>query len=230
VLGHQPGDRLAVNRGASVDLMKIHRVSRHETSMPLSPNCAEIRDGTVGARPSEASEAIEVDVIALYDRYFDFAWRSLKRLGVHPNDLEDATQDVFIVVHQRIDEFEYRATVRSWIFAIAMRVAMAYRRRAQRHRLRIAEDETALVCSRGTPEEMQTALQTAEQVQLVLDGMGDDKRAVFVLAELEQISGQEIAAALGIPRNTVYSRLRLARAEFADGFKRLKAKYGWRNQ
>jgi len=73
-------------------------------------------------------------------------------------------------------------------------------------------------------------MQTAEQVQTVLNGMDDDKRAVFVLADLEQMSGEEIAAALGIPRGTVYSRLRLARVAFKDGFRHLKAKDDWRSR
>ena len=137
---------------------------------------------------------------------------------------------MFIVVHQRIHEFAHRATVKSWIFAITLRVAMAYRRRGLRQRARIAGDETLLVCSGRSPEEAQLAMQTAEQVQTVLNGMDDDKRAVFVMADLEQMSGEEIAAALGIPRNTVYSRLRLARVAFADGFRRLKAKDDWRSR
>jgi RNA polymerase sigma-70 factor, ECF subfamily len=196
--------------------------------MSLQSNCAEAELGTVGALQRPQSDETDPDIVALYDRHFDFVWRSLRRLGVSPNDLEDAAQDVFIVVHQRLDGFEHRATVKSWIFAIALRVAMAYRRRERRQRSRIGGDETALVCSRGTPEQLQAAMQTAEQIQTVLDGMDDDKRAVFVLAELERMPGQEIAAALGIPRNTVYSRVRLARAAFEDGFRRVKSKDAWR--
>jgi RNA polymerase sigma-70 factor (ECF subfamily) len=220
---------MAVNWGTSFDFVKNRRTSEHERNMRPEPNCAEAQIGTVGSRALDL-ETSDASVVALYDRYFDFVWRSLKRLGVFPSDLEDAAQDVFVVVHQRIDDFEHRATIKSWIFAIALRVAMAYRRRGWRQRSRIAGDETVLVCARGTPEEEQSALQVAEQVQTVLNEMDDDKRNVFVLADLEQMSGQEIAAALGIPRNTVYSRLRLARAAFADGFRRLKAKDDWRSR
>jgi RNA polymerase sigma-70 factor, ECF subfamily len=210
------------------DFVKIRGGAGHEEWMSLQSNCADAEFGTVGALQRPQADATDDDIVALYDRHFDFVWRSLRRLGVDPNDLEDAAQDVFVVVHQRLDSFEHRASVKSWIFAIAFRVAMAYRRRERRQRSRVGGDETVLVCSRGTPEEVQSAMQTAERIQTVLDGMDDDKRAAFVLAELECLNGQEIAAALGIPRNTVYSRIRLARAAFQDGFRRIKAQDDWR--
>jgi RNA polymerase sigma-70 factor (ECF subfamily) len=220
---------MAVDQSIADDFVKNQRGSRHEGNMRPESSCAEVRIGEAGSLLPAEREAIG-NVVVLYDRYFDFVWRSLKRLGVFTSDLEDAAQDVFIVVHRRINEFEHRALVKSWIFAIALRVAMAYRRRGLRQRSRIAGDETLLVCSRGTPEQVQSAMQTAEQVQTVLNGMDDDKRAVFVLADLEQMSGEEIAAALGIPRGTVYSRLRLARVAFKDGFSHLKAKDDWRSR
>ena len=71
-------------------------------------------------------------------------------------------------------------------------------------------------------------MQAAEQVQSVLEELDDEKRAVFILAELEQLPAAEMAQALGLPINTVYSRLRLARAAFEAGLRRLKAKDEWR--
>jgi len=86
------------------------------------------------------------------------------------------------------------------------------------------------VCTRVSPEQAQVHVQAAEQVQLLLDELDDDKRAVFILAELEQLPAAEIAVALGIPANTVYSRLRLARGAFEAGLRRVRAKDEWRHR
>lgn len=173
-------------------------------------------------------EATSATVVELYDQNFHFVWRNLRRLGVAAADLDDAVQDVFIVVHRRLETFEQRCSIQGWLFGIALRVAKNYRRRSARQRLQVTSDELPLACKRGTPEEAHAAVQAAEQVQRVLDELDEDKRAVFVLVELEQMPPREIAETLGIPPNTVYSRLRLARAAFEQGIKRLSAQDYWR--
>jgi RNA polymerase sigma-70 factor, ECF subfamily len=184
--------------------------------------------GSVAAAHTRAMTGDPPTVVEIYDRYFDFVWRSLRRLGVLADDLEDATQDVFVVVHRRVALFEGRSTIKSWLFGIALRVAKVYRRHSARERQRINEDETVLVCKEGNPEQMRAGVQAAEQLQVLLEELDDEKRAVFILAELEQLTAAEIAQSVGIPINTVYSRLRLARAAFEDGVRRLKAKNEWR--
>ena len=174
---------------------------------------------TMGADPN---------VVEIYVRHFDFVWRSLRRLGVNAVDLEDAAQDVFVVVHRRLADFEQRSAVKSWVFGIALRVAKVYRHKAARQRMRHCEEEAVLVCTRDSPEQASVHMQAARQVQLVLEELDDDKRAVFILAELEQLPAADIASALGIPVNTVHSRRRLARAAFEAGLRRLKAKDEWR--
>jgi len=170
----------------------------------------------------------EPTIIEIYDRHFDYVWRSLRRLGVFAGDLEDATQDVFVIVHRRLALFEGRSTLKSWLFGIALRVAKVYRRNSARERERIHEDETVLVCKQGNPEQTRESTQAAEQLQALLQELDDEKRAVFIMAELEQLTAAEIAQAANIPINTVYSRLRLARAAFEDGVRRLRAKNEWR--
>ncbi len=184
------------------------------------------RSRLVSERPR--AMAAEPDVVQIYEQHFDFAWRSLRRLGVAPVDLEDATQDVFVVVHRRLADFEHRSAMKSWIFGIALRVAKVYRRRASRQRQRVAVEQAVLVCASENPEQARANVQAAEQVQILLDELDDEKRAVFILAELEQLQAADIARALEIPTNTVYSRLRLARAAFEAGLRRLKAKDEWR--
>lgn len=176
------------------------------------------------APPQVAKES----VVELYDQHFHFVWRSLRRLGVDAADLDDAVQDVFVVVHRRLETLDCRSTLKAWIFGIAYRVAKAYRRRGARRRTHLSEEESVLICTHGTPEEAHASAQAAELVQELLNGLDDDKRAVFVLMELEHMQALEVAAALGIPKNTVYSRLRLAREAFEQGLKRLHAKDDWR--
>jgi RNA polymerase sigma-70 factor (ECF subfamily) len=125
-------------------------------------------------------------------------------------------------------DFEHRSTIKCWLFGIALRVAKIYRHKATRQRARQSEDEVVLVCTQASPEQAQVHMQAAEQVQSVLEQLDDEKRAVFILAELEQLPAAEMAQALGLPINTVYSRLRLARAAFEAGLRRLKAKDEWR--
>jgi RNA polymerase sigma-70 factor (ECF subfamily) len=184
------------------------------------------RSGLVGELPRDM--AAKPDVVRLHEKHFDFTWRSLRRLGVAPGDLEDAVQDVFVVVHRRLDDFQGRSAITSWIFGIAIRVAKIYRNRTSRQRQQVDEHDTVLVCSRDTPEEAREHAQAAELVQQLLDQLDDEKRAVFILAELEQLSAPDIALALGIPPNTVYSRLRLARTAFEAGLRRIQAKDEWR--
>lgn len=176
----------------------------------------------------QAMTGDEPTVVEIYDRYFDYVWRSLRRLGVAAGELEDATQDVFVVVHRRFALFEGRSTIKSWLFGIALRVAKIYRRNSARGREKVHEDEVVLVCKTGDPEQARASVQAAQQLQILLEQLDDDKRAVFILAELEQLTAVEIAQAVGIPKNTVYSRLRLARAAFEEGVRRLKAKDDWR--
>lgn len=168
------------------------------------------------------------NVVEIYERHFDFVWRSLRRLGVRAVDLEDAAQEVFLVVHRRLGDFEHRSAIKSWIFGIALRIAKIYRHKAARQRALVSDDKAVLVSSSDSPEQAKAHMQAAEQVQLLLEELDDDKRAVFILAELEQLPAAEITLALGLPTNTVYSRLRLARAAFEAGLRRLKAKDDWR--
>jgi RNA polymerase sigma-70 factor (ECF subfamily) len=220
-------------------MMKPGR-NEHEGEMPLQP-IAHRRDEyavVLGRSPSKTELQIpndkqnkiipEAQLLSLYDDYLDFVWRSLRRLGVFAADLDDATQDVFVVVHRRLSEFEERSSLKSWIFAIALRVAKAYLRKRATSRARTADSEVELVCSEGNPEDEHANRQMIEVVLSIVHQLEEDRRAVFVLAELEHMPVAEISEALGVPINTVYSRLRLAREDFQAAFKRYRAKDEWR--
>jgi RNA polymerase sigma-70 factor (ECF subfamily) len=145
----------------------------------------------------------------VYAAHFAFVWRILRTFGVPEAGLEDAAQDVFVVVHRRLSEFEGRAAITTWLFAIARRVAGAHRRKHK--------DVETLEHEPEGPSDTFAALsraQAAATVMSILDTMDEDKRMVFALVELEGLSVPEVARMLDINLNTAYSRLRLARNAF----------------
>lgn len=161
----------------------------------------------------------------IYDEHFPFVWRSLRRLGVRESDVADAVQDVFVVVHRRLSEFEGRSKMSTWIFGICYRVA-SDRRKALRVRSVVTTEEQWL----ETPDERVDIAAEAERrqglqkLEAILDEMPLEQRAVFALFELECLTGEDIAETLDVPLGTVYSRLRLARETFRRATVRLQAK------
>jgi RNA polymerase sigma-70 factor (ECF subfamily) len=153
----------------------------------------------------------------VYEAQFDFVWRSLLLLGVDASAVEDAVQEVFSVVSRQLERFEGRSSLRTWLFAILQRVA-ANQRRSTRRKLRPLEpiDEGA-ICSLPTPQARAEAAQSIDRVQRFCDGLDPERRAVFVLALLEELPAPEVSEALGIPVNTVYSRVRHLR----EGLRRM---------
>jgi RNA polymerase sigma-70 factor (ECF subfamily) len=160
---------------------------------------------------------------AVYAEYSAFAWRSLLRLGVPPDSVEDAVQDVFVVVHRRLGDFEGRSSLRTWLFGIALRVARTYRRRSTRTTHEPLNEDR--VAAHAQPNDRLEQAEQAAIVHALLDALDEDKRVVFILAELEQLSAPEIAETLAIKLNTVYSRLRLARAEFEAAASRWRRRH-----
>lgn len=175
-----------------------------------------------------APQAAEEEWSALYDAHFDFVWRSLRRLGVPVSTLDDATQDVFVIALRRKSDFEGRSAVKTWLFGIAWNVARNLSRSKVRREDPLPE---ALVDGQHLGQEEAAARSEAVQTLYeLLDGLDDEKRAVFVMAELEEMGAKEIAAVAGVPENTVYSRLRAARSAFEAGLRRVKAKDTWRHR
>jgi RNA polymerase sigma-70 factor, ECF subfamily len=152
-----------------------------------------------------------LDLKTVYENEFRFVWRSLARLGVPSQDLADASQEVFIVVHRRLSEFDQKCKVSTWLYRICFNVASERRKRAYVRR------EWSTEPFAFDTVEADTAMPTAdlELFDWLLEGMELDQRAVFVLFEVEGYCGPEIAEMLSCPLPTVYSRLRLARATFA---------------
>ncbi len=150
-----------------------------------------------------------------------FVWRALRRLGVAPADADDACQEVFVVVYRRLGEYEGRGQLRSWLYGIAVRVAAAHRRRAhQRHEVPTEEPVGPDEASSMNPEGEVADREALALLDRALDGLDDDKRAVFVLYEIEGLEMPEIAEAVSCPLQTAYSRLHAARKDVERAMKR----------
>jgi RNA polymerase sigma-70 factor (ECF subfamily) len=177
----------------------------------------------VGARPSKVvTEAQRFR--ALVDEHFEFVWRSVRRLGVPMADADDAAQEVLLVVARKLGSIEPERE-KAFLFGTAVRVASTRRRTRRRHPEDPADTlDTRPLESDMSAEERLELRQARALLQSILDGMSDEQRAVFVLAELEETSVREIAELLELPVGTVSSRLRAARETFASEVKRLLAR------
>lgn len=166
---------------------------------------------------------------AIYREHFAFVWRSLRRLGAPEHGLEDACQDVFLVAARRLDEFEGRSTVRTWLFGIAMRVVRTHRRKLWRHRRkvdRLADDAPVLHAVHDDPHEQRERQRLLVELLAELD---ESKRAVYVLIELEGMTAVEVARGFDVNVNTIYTRLRAARRQLrAAAAERLAREEGGR--
>ena len=180
--------------------------------------------GVVPATSSVEGVPDVLDVESIHESHADFVWCSLQRLGVRPADLEDALQEVFVVVHRKLGSFDGSSRLSTWLFGISMRVASAYRRKAYRRRERTVTDmEAAAGVSPGeSPEEALAEQQARARLASVLDELEPERRAIFVMFEIENIACPEIAEQLGLPIGTVYSRLGAARADFSKAALRLR--------
>jgi RNA polymerase sigma-70 factor (ECF subfamily) len=155
------------------------------------------------------------DVQQIYVDHAQFVWASLQRLGIRDSDLQDVHQEVFVIVHKRLHAFEGESTLTTWIFGICARVAANYRRLARVRREQVvAEVPEASSRDEHGPEAGAIMTQNRARLQALLDGMDPEKRAVFVMFELEETPCSEIAEMLGVPVGTVYSRLHAARKQF----------------
>jgi len=182
--------------------------------------------GFANARPqrrhAELRAVLSFDEV--YKEWFDFVWRSARRLGASDAIVDDAVQDVFLVVHRRLHDFEGRSSIKTWLFGITMRVVKDYRRASRRRGISEPLPAALVDPARRSPLEELAKSEACALLHSMLEELDDDKRPVFVLAELEQMTVPEIAKVLGKNTNTVYSRLRAARAEFNAAVKRHHAR------
>jgi RNA polymerase sigma-70 factor (ECF subfamily) len=214
-----------------------------ETPMAPYPLGVETRPDPTPHRAIGAQEHVDAaphpwTFDAVYHAYAPFVWRNARRLGVAYGSVEDVMQEVFLVVHRRLPEFEERASaasvaspgpdgsatslssIRAWLSAILIRVVRAHRRSARR--LDNAGDhvppspEPDSLVDRRAPSPLEAAErdEAVQELYTILSRMNEERREVLVLSELEELTAPEIALALEVNVNTVSWRLRTARQEF----------------
>jgi RNA polymerase sigma-70 factor (ECF subfamily) len=160
---------------------------------------------------------------AIYDEHARFVWRSLARLGVAEEQLSDATQEAFLVAYRRLDDFEQRSSVRTWLFGIVLRVASQARRQVRRRPLEPLPLELTDATA-NSPYDDAARAEAARTLYRLLDELSPEQRALFVLVELEQMTLPDAAEAVSANLHTAASRLKAARRKFEAAVKRHRAK------
>lgn len=160
----------------------------------------------------------------LFREHAPHAGRALRNLGVREADVPDALQEVFLVVHRKLGGFRGDSSVRTWIYGICLRVAAAHRRGPRR--IREVELDDALPASGTNPHDETERREALARLDAALDRLDDDKRAAFVLYELEGLTLAEVAAAVGAPLPTVYSRLQASRKMVQSAFEEARPAAG----
>ena len=171
-------------------------------------------------RPAALDAAAQARLSSIADAHFAWLWRLLRRLGVAPSDVEDAAQQVFMVVSRRLSVIE-PGSEQSFLFGVAIRVSIEHRRK----RRDVPTPDVELDVRKSSPAMEELLDQHRARLLLgeILDSMPLELRTVFILFELEQMTKTEIARIVGIPEGTVVSRLRRAREVFEGRVKQRKA-------
>jgi RNA polymerase sigma-70 factor (ECF subfamily) len=195
------------------------------------PTTTEVEDPLVHAlsnsRDDRSSPAAEAPAAPpsfdeVYETYFGFVWRNVLNRGVPVSAVDDVVQEVFMVVHRKLSGFEGRSSLRTWLAGVVRRVVVDHVRKRGNAP---AGDEPLAVESmsqaRGPGEELD-AKAAARLLDELLAGMPEAQREVFILHEIEELTGREIAETVGANENTVYTRLRAARRLFEEGLARLR--------
>ena len=178
--------------------------------------------------PAAPLSSRPLDALAVHDAHADFVWCSLQRLGVRPADLDDVFQEAFVVIHKRLHTFDGSSKLTTWLYGVCVRVAAAHRRRAWFRRETPTADlpDAGEAPSSDRPDAVYAAHQARATLARVLDAMDLEKRAVFVMFEIDELSSEAIAAILGVPVGTVWSRHTAARKQFQAKLARIQKEKG----
>jgi RNA polymerase sigma-70 factor, ECF subfamily len=162
-----------------------------------------------GEKPDEPKP---LDVAEVFRSEVPYVARALRYFGVPDKDLADVCQEVFIVVHRKLSEFEQRSSLRTWLFRICQRAASDYRKKAY---VRLETGVETTPESSAPVDSFTEPLETRRLLLRALEQLDDDKRAVFVLFEIEGLDMKEVAQVMDCPLQTAYSRLHAARRTLA---------------
>lgn len=187
------------------------------------------KDHVAEADPSPSgrvlSHPVSMSLREIFDANVAFVWRTLRHFGISDADVDDVCQEVFVVVHRKLPGFEGRSALRTWLYGICFRVAKDHRSRAYIRR-EVAVSEPPPHAVPASQDSDYARAEARLMLQGILDLLDEDKRAVFVLYEIEGLAMREVAEVVGCPLQTAYSRLQAARklvleaAESASGLRR----------
>ncbi len=202
--------------------------------MSISLKMSIVGPGDLPLAARSLGAPVRASFAEIYDSCAKFVWRVLLRLGVPDASVEDVVQEVFLVIHRRLPEFRAHSTTRTWVYGIAVRVARNHRRTQTRRRLGTLAIDGSVELTRlpehpdRAPDALLAKAEAAQLLNHVLGELDDELREVFVLAELEEMTAQEIALTLDVNSNTISSRLRTARRAFDHALGRARARDEWR--
>lgn len=161
----------------------------------------------------------------LYDEHHAFVWAVLRKLGVPERDAEDVMQEVFLVVHRRLDAFEGRSAWTTWLYGITTRVYWNYaRRQRSRPQASASASSLRLVDPAADPERFTQRREASVMLETLLGSLNAEKRTAYVLHTIEGLSAPQISAITGVNTRTIYSRLRAAKAEIEASARRVQAR------
>jgi RNA polymerase sigma-70 factor, ECF subfamily len=168
-----------------------------------------------------ANEVSVPSVTEIFREHGAFVWRLLRRLGVPSADLDDLTQEVFLIVHRSLPSYEEQGRLKGWLYRICVRTANQHRRKRLPS---VSLDVDPLIHGvEANPEEAVQQSQARATFERLLSLLDEDRRTVFVLYEVEELPMAEVAKAIGCPLQTAYSRLHAARSLLADAMRRQEA-------
>lgn len=195
------------------------------------PESSPDRESDAAAIEGHDAESGPGSFEEVYEEHVEFVWRGLRRLGVSEAELDDAVQDVFVVVHRKLGGFEGRSQLRTWLFGIVLRTARSHRRTKRRRPedpIDASEELGLTESAASRPDRKAESNEAVKALYELLDELDEEKREAFVLTELEELSAPEISEALGLNVNTVYARIRAARKAFEQAVSRRRAQEDWR--
>lgn len=179
--------------------------------MPIVPHLRLLPTPAFPPAPDE-------ECLQAFQAEFDYVWRTLRRFGTPPGDVEDLVQEAFLALRKSWSQYDPERPLRPYLFGIAFRIASAHQRKYKRE---VASPILEVGDTGPGPEDVLQAKQARVVVLAALERVPLPRRAVLVMHDLDGVPVGEVAAALSIPLFTAYSRLRKARKELDSAVRRL---------
>ena len=175
----------------------------------------------MASRPTATAEEVE----RIFREHGAFVWRALRRMGIPESDADDLCQEVFVIAHRKLPEFEERSSITTWLYGILAKVALAHKRRAHVKREIVTDAPPEGTAPLG-PDDALAESEARALLDRALDTLDDDKRLVFVLFEIESLPMADVARIAECPLQTAYSRLHAAREQVEAQIRRIARKGG----